>query len=326
MITLEAGVSPSTVSRILNGSAPVSAFKRDAVERVLTTRQFQPNALARGLVRGKTLTIGVLTQDIGSPFYGEILRGIEDVLAKTDYFSLIVSGHGNQKDEIAGMALLEARRVDGVIVLNGRLTDEQLLAYSEHLPVVATGRGCTFRNLFSLSIDQFHGAYLAVQHLIELGHTRIAYISGPEDNLDSTQRMRGYQKALMDNSLMYDSNLVVHADFRASGGTLAIHQLLTARRGFTAIFAANDQMAYGASLALYRLNIRVPEDISIVGFDDLPSSEFTMPPLTTVRQPVYQIGELAGKAVLGLIEHQPIQVQPLALNLIVRETTRRIRP
>lgn len=325
LIAREAGVSPSTVSRILNGTAKVSEDKRLAVEQTIARFNFQPNQMARSLATGQTYTIGVLTQFIESPFYGEALRGIEDALADTPYSPLFVSGHWNLKKEEARMRLLQARRVDGVIILTGRLSDQQLLRYAERLPLVVTGRQLSAPKLVSVDVDDFQGAREATRHLIELGHARIAFISGPGDHPDAIERLRGYRQAHVDAGLALVPELVVPADFLESGGMLAIHQLLESRQNFTAVFAANDQMAYGARLALYRRNLRVPDDISLVGYDDLPNSTYSMPPLTTVRQPVYEIGKLAAQAVLKLIAGEAADIAAPPLELVVRESTRRVR-
>ena len=325
MIAREAGVSPSTVSRYLNGTARISEDKRLAVEQTIARFNFQPNMMARGLALGQTLSIGVLTQFIESPFYGEALRGIEDALSGTAFSPLFVSGHWNLKEETARMALLQGRRVDGVIVLTGRLSDAQLCDYAHKMPIVVTGRALEAPNLVSFHVNDFLGAYKATQHLIELGHSRIAFIAGPADHPDAMERLRGYQQAMDDAGLIRDPGLVAQADFHESGGVLAINQLMESRQNFTAVFAANDQMAYGARLALYRLNIRVPEEISLVGYDDLPNSIYSMPPLTTVRQPVYEIGRLAAQAMLDLIAGRVARVAAPPLELVVRESTRRLR-
>lgn len=325
LIAREAGVSPSTVSRILNGTAKVSADKRLAVEETIARFNFQPNAMARSLAKGQTHTIGVLTQFIESPFYGEALRGIEDALRDTGYSPLFVSGHWNLAEEEAKMRLLQGRRVDGVIVLTGRLGDAQLLQYAQRLPIVVTGRQLSAPRLVSVDVDDFRGAQQATRHLIELGHTRIAFISGPTDHPDAAERLRGYRQAHADAGLALVPELVVPADFMETGGMLAIQQLLESRQNFTAVFAANDQMAYGARLALYRRNLRVPDDISLVGYDDLPNSTYLMPPLTTVRQPVYEIGRLAAQAMLKLIAGEAAEIAAPPLELVIRESTRRVR-
>jgi LacI family transcriptional regulator len=325
LIAREAGVSPSTVSRILNGTAKVSDGKRQVVESTIARFNFQPNLMARSLALGQTYTIGVLTQFIESPFYGEALRGIEDALAGSPYSPLFVSGHWNLKKEEARMRLLQARRVDGVIILTGRLPDQQLLKYAQRMPIVVTGRNLAAPRLASFALDDFTGACDATRHLLELGHTRIAFISGPDDHPDAIERLRGYQSALLEAGVDLVPELVMRADFTESGGMLAMHQLLASRTSFTAVFAANDQMAYGARLALYRRNIRVPEDISLVGYDDLPNSMYSMPPLTSVRQPVYEIGRLAAQAMLKLIAGEAADIAAPPLELVVRESTRRLR-
>lgn len=328
MVARIAGVSPSTVSRILNGTAKVSDTKRLAVEQAIAHSNFKPNAMARGLAKGQTMSIGVLTQFIESPFYGEALRGIEDALADTSFIPLFVSGHWNLEDEMERMALLQSRRVDGVIILTGKLSDAQLLAYAERLPIVVTGRVLRGPNLISLTVDDFAGAYRATQHLIEYGHTRIAYISGPTDHPDSLERLRGYRQAIGDAGLAINERLILQGDFLESGGANAMQKLIDAGHVFSAVFAANDQMAYGARLVLYRLHKRVPEDISLIGFDDLPHSASTLPPLTSIRQPVYEIGKQAANAMLQLIngETRTTKLSPTPpLELVLRESTRNLR-
>ena len=325
LIAREAGVSPSTVSRFLNGTARISDAKRIAVEQTIARFNFQPNSMARALALGQTMSIGVLTQYIDSPFYGEALRGIEDALEHSGYVPLFVSGHWNPVTEVARMAMLHARKVDGIIVLTGRLSDSQLIDYAQRMPIVVTGRELDGPNLVSLHIDDVDGARQATRHLIELGHTRIAFIGGPDDRHDAQARLRGYHLAFTDAGLEVIPELIVCGDFLESGGLMAINALLERRAHFSAVFAVNDQMAYGVRLALHRRNIRVPEDVSLVGYDDLPNSVYSVPPLTTVRQPVYEIGRAAATAMLDLIGGKRTLFGPQAAALVVRESTRRLR-
>ncbi|HYO51412.1 LacI family DNA-binding transcriptional regulator [Archangium sp.] len=320
-VARRAGVSPSTVSRILNGTARVRESKRQAVERAIADLGYHPNVIARGLARGRSMSVGVITQDIASPFYNETLKGIEDSLAGPGYAPLFVSGHWNEAKEAECMALLVARRVDGVIVLTGMIDDATLLGYALRLPLVITGRNLRGPNLVSIQLDNEQAAFDATWHLIELGHTRIAHIAGPESNVDAQERLAGYRRALTEARLPVDERLIVIGDFHEASGLLALNQLLETRLHFTALFAANDQMAYGARLALYRKGIRVPEDVSLIGFDDLPSSLYTTPPLTTVRQSAYDLGKVAGEAMLQLISGQAVSVPALPLRVIVREST-----
>lgn len=319
-----AGVSASTVSRVLNGTARVSESKRATVEATIARMKYTPNLLAKGLKKGTAMTLGIVVQHVYSPFFGELLRGIEGELSGTDYASVIVSGHWDVKDELESVNLLLARQVDGIIILSGCLTDEEIFAIAAQRCVVATGRTLNAKNVFGFALDNEYGAYQATAHLIELGHRRIVFIAGPKNHCDANDRLLGYRRALHEAGLKFDKNLVVQGDFNESSGVLAMDLLLGSRQSFTAVFATNDQMAYGARLGLFRRGIRVPDDISLVGFDDLPGSSFTTPPLSTVRQPMYEVGHLAANALIKLINGEQISVNPPKLELMIRETTRRV--
>jgi LacI family transcriptional regulator len=322
MVAERAGVSPSTVSRILNGTAQVSEEKQQLVRSVIQELNFRPDPAARSLAGGRAMSIGVLTQFIDSPYYGEALRGIEDVVQKANYSPLFVSGHWNESKEKISLSMLLERKVDGIIVLTGRLTNETLIDVASSIPVVVTGRQLQAPNLFAIDFDNVEGACLAVRHLHALGHQRVAFISGPLDHSDAKQRLTGFRSELERKAMPCEESLIVYSDFQESGGFRAMNQLLSSNQPFSAVVAANDQMAYGARLALYRAGLRVPEDVSIVGFDDLPHSGFTLPPLTTVRQSIYEIGASAAHAVLELIEGRTPPPAQIPAELVVRESTR----
>jgi LacI family transcriptional regulator len=277
------------------------------------------------LAGGRTLSIGVVTQAIDSPFYGEGLRGIEDELGAAGYIPLFVSGHWDADDEQKCIDVLLSRRVDGVIMFTGRLSDKALLAVAKQVPMVVTGRQLKAPRLFSLNFDNVEGARMATRHLIELGHRRIVHVAGDLAHADAVERHRGYQLALEDAQLLFDPALVVSGDFHESSGLMAVNHLIETRQDFTAIFSANDQMAYGVALGLYRKNLRVPDDVSIVGFDDLSGSQYAIPPLTTVRQPVYELGRLSARAMLDQLRGVTSQVELPPPHLVNRESTRRLR-
>ena len=326
-VTLErvaqvAGVSPATVSRILNGTAVVSDAKKRAVDTAIRRLAYVPNPVARGLAGGRTLSIGVITQSIDSPFYGITLRGIEEQLHAAGYSPLFVSGDWDADEEARCIELLRGRRVDGIIVLTGRLSDRALRACAKALPVVVTGRSLKAPGLMSLSFDNFEGGRLATHHLLVLGHRRIAFITGDPGHPDASERLRGYRAALEAAGLAFDPALVMPGLFDEASGQAAAERLLDSRQPFTAIFAANDQMAMGARLALHRRALRVPRDVSLIGFDDLPISRFVVPPLTTVHQPAYELGELAATTMLRLLGGTaPTGALP-APRLITRDSTR----
>lgn len=322
-VAREAGVSPSTVSRILNGSARVTAEKRVSVERAISALGFMPNLFARSLKSGKTMTIGLLTQDVESLFFGSAVKGIEAGLADTGFAAIVVSGHWDAVEEAARVRLLMARRIDGLVILGGHLGDEDIVEFARHQPIVVTGRRLNAHNLLSFALDQEHGGYLATRHLLALGHRRIAHLAGPLDQIDAAQRLAGYERALREATVPLDPALLVHGDFHEASGMLAMNHLLDSAQPVTAVFAANDQMALGARMALYRRGVRVPEEMSIVGVDDIPAAAYSTPPLTTVRQPIYEIGLAAANALLSLLGHSRPGVSLPALELIVRESTRR---
>jgi LacI family transcriptional regulator len=207
-------------------------------------------------------------------------------------------------------------------VLTGRLGDDVLTRCAQTLPVVVTGRSLQAPGLFSLNVDNFQGGRLATHHLLALGHRRIAFIAGDADHPDAVDRHRGYRAALEAADIAYDPALVVPGQYSELSGQQAVERLLHGGRHFTALFATNDQMAIGASLALYRRGLRVPSDVSVVGFDDLPGSLFSIPPLSTVHYPTYEIGRLAAAAMLDLLRGRLPTVTAPAPRFIPRESSR----
>lgn len=324
MVAQAAGVSPSTVSRVLNGTAAVNEAKQQAVNAAIARLGFQPNPVARGLAGGRTLSIGVVTQTISSPFYGEALHGIEDRLEEEGYIPLFVSGHWKEAEERQAIDALLSRRVDGAIVLAGRVSNEALQAYARRVPMVVVGRDLSGPGLFSFGFENRAGARLATRHLIECGHDRIAFITGDPEHEDALERQAGYREALQQAGLPFDPALVVEGDFTESGGLRAVQHLLEQRIRFTAIFGANDQTAIGAALGLYRRQVRVPDDVSLIGFDDVAPAKFSIPPLTTVRQSIYDMGRIAAEAVLALVSGRQPAITLPPLQLVPRESTRRV--
>jgi LacI family transcriptional regulator len=321
MVAKEAGVSMATVSRIINGTAQVSDQRKSAVERAIAKLNFRPNQAARGLAMGKSTTIGVITQAIDSPFYGEALRGIEDHLQKRGYAALFMSGNWDEQDEERCMRELMARRVDGIIMFSGRMQDSELASHARKVPIVLCGRRLKSAGVFSLYIDDEEGGLLATRHLIELGHRRIAFIAGILDHPDAIERLEGYRRALSDAGIPYDPQLVVPGDFHEEGGVDATMRLLSLNIPFTALFCVNDQTAYGACLALHRSGLSVPRDVSVVGFDDLHSSAYRVPPLTSVRQAVRSLGESSAEAMLQMLKKERPRASLPPVELIVRESS-----
>jgi LacI family transcriptional regulator len=317
-----AGVSPSTISRVLNGTATVSEAKTAAINAAIAQLGYVPNPLARGLAGGRTLSVGVVTQALDSPFYGAALRGVEEQLDSQGYRPLIVSGNWHAEEEARCIDMLLARRVDGIIVLTGRLSDRALTDCAKRVPVVVTGRQLEAPGLYALNFNNFEGARLATQHLILLGHRHIAFIAGDPDHPDSIERLNGHRAALEAAGITYESVQVIQGEYHEVSGMLAVDRLLQSGRPLTAIFAANDQMALGAALGLRRHALRVPDDVSLVGFDDLPSSQYASPPLSTVHQPAYELGQIAATCMLQLLSGVEPTAELPAPRFVARESTR----
>ncbi len=319
-----AQVSPATVSRVLNGTARVADAKREAILRLVEEMNYKPNRLAQSLKLGSTRTIGVLTQSLESGYFNKTMTGIEDVMKGAGYAMLIMSGHWHADEEAERIELLIGRRVDGIAILTGNLTDAQILKYSKRVPIVAFGRHLQGERAMGFQLDNYTAACEAVALLIEQGHRRIAFIGGPHEHEDARARLKGYRDTLARHRITVDPALIVNGDFEEQGGLLAMNQLLAAHERFTAVFAANDLTAYGARLALYRRGVRVPDDVSIIGFDDLDGSMYATPPLTTVRQPLYEVGRCIGNMLLPMIGHEGAEPKVPSLSLVVRESVRRI--
>lgn len=317
-----AGVSPATVSRILNNTAAVDPTKEKLVLQAIERLNFQPNKTAQGLASGRSSTIGVLTQHLGSPFFGDMLLGIERGLRISSYAPIFASSQWNMRADLAVLDTLMRRQVDALIVIGGEIPGEQLRELADRLPVVVVTRQVEGLENQCICLDNFEGAYRATSYLVEMGHTAIAHITGNLSHQDAHDRRAGYLQALADAGIEVNPNFIVEGDYTESSGVMGVARLLAARDGapFTAIFAANDQMAAGVRLALHRRGIRVPEDVSLVGFDDLPYSPYMTPPLTTIRQPALEMGTKAAQLVLAMLENKPIQGILFPIQLVVRES------
>src|SRR3954447_15430676 len=242
-IAREAGVSPSTVSRVLNGSKRVADDKRALVLAAVAQHQYRPNAVARGLVRGRSMSVGVLMQDITSPFFARMVSGIEQGLDRAAYRPMFASTHWhaqNQEDELRSLQLLLERRVDGMIVLASSISDDDLHAVAAQVPLIVVSRRVEGLEPQCLYIDNQGGAYRATRYLIGLGHTRIAHIAGTPGHPDAAERQAGYCRALADAGLAVNEHLIVAGQLNEESGLVGVEELLARGEQFTAIFAAND--------------------------------------------------------------------------------------
>ena len=292
-VAARAGVSVATVSRVFNGKGPMRSETMQRVRAAAEEMKYVPHAGARSLSTRSTHTIGVLLPDLHGEFFSEVIRGI-DVTARQRGFHVLVSGSHSDVDEMSEMLRALNGRVDGLIVMS---PDLELGSISNALPVsvpvVVLNSAASDRA--SIRIDNYAGARAMTRHLLELGHRRIAFITGPQRNADAAERRRGYRDA-MDHAKA--TALEVSGDFTEDAGYAAGESIAKMSPRPTAIFAANDAMAIGALRAMREARVRVPQEIVLAGFDDIPIARYLTPPLTTVR---VEIAELGRRAVDQLI-------------------------
>lgn len=320
-----ARVSASTVSRALSGYPHVSPGTRQAVRSAAVTLRYRPNLMAQDLARGRSQTVGLLLPDTVSPFWGRLVKGIETGLREHDYSLLMASAEGSASASKA-LELLISHHVDGLVVAaGGNISDEDVLALTDEIPFVAVGRSLAGREDSLIRVQNSQGAYQVTQHLIALGHARIAHLSGPLWHPEARERLEGYRRALQDAGIVPDPDLLVEGDFGTPTGLIGMERLLSAGREFTAVFATSDQVALGASLALYHRGLEVPRDVSLAGFDDQPFAAYTRPPLTTVSQPLFEMGQAAVRSLIGRIQGRPVPLPTFATTLCLRESTAPLR-
>lgn len=319
-----AKVAVSTASYALNGTGKVSQETREKVLKAAEELGYRPNGVARDLKRNvKTGIICMFVNDLGGPFYSEVLRGVQDIAGFNGY-NLIACNH-TMTDKF-----LSERRVDGAIILSPNIPDKLLERVAgPQFPIVVMDRELKHEHIYNVLLDNINGAYLASKYLIDLGHRKIAYISGPMISYDNIKRLEGYKKALDDHNIGFDPSLIVQGRFTEEGGYGAMKLLMFNSKqnniNIEAVFCANDEMAIGAINALSAEGIRVPEDISIIGHDDIRLASYIKPSLTTIRHQQYEWGTMAANLVFqGLKEGSKGGNMILPAKLIERESCKRV--
>jgi LacI family transcriptional regulator, repressor for deo operon, udp, cdd, tsx, nupC, and nupG len=317
-----ANVSTATVSRVLRNADNVTEETRKRVLEAIEKLNYQPNVLGRYLRRMETETVLVVVPDITNPFFSKVLRGIESVAIKNGYQVLLGDTQNNVRLEEEYLNLLRQKQVDGTIFLTARISRDLIEEMSRQFPVVLACEYFEGAKIPTVSIDNISSARKATEHLIKLGHRRIAHLSGPMNIILSRDRLRGYQQAMMQYELDIDPVLIQEGDFSYELGYNLTLKLLALKNPPTAIFAANDEMAIGAIKAIRDCSLRVPEDIAVVGFDDIKIASIFEPNLTTISQPMFEIGEKAMNLLLQLIEGNELDKRQFVLEdtLIIRDS------
>lgn len=295
-----AGVSVATVSRVLNGAVPVADDTRVKVVEAMEMLGYQPNTFARSLVTNRSQALGVIVKALSSTFVAPMLHGIESVAEAAGMHLLVSSGHVDAATERRALEFQLERRPDALILDVEGLSDEYLIELVDRgVNAFLIGRLVPQLAHRCVYLDNTAGGLLMTRHLIEHGHRRIAHISGPVRMHDSRERLEGYRRALAEAGMPFDPELVVESDFQEEGGYRAMQELLSRRASFSAVFAGNDQMAAGALAAIRDSGHSVPDDISLVGHDDVLLARYLYPALTTARQPIAQMGAAAATMALA---------------------------
>lgn len=326
-IAEKVGVTESTVSRVLNGIPKASKETRKEIFQVAAELGYKPNQIARSLVTKKTHTIGLIISDLSNTYFARVASGIEKIASKYNYSLIISTTGGEEKEELKYINLLKEKQVDGILFASGRMpaSCKKLLRETE-IPTVVVAREVE-EELPSVHIDNVKESYRAVKHLINSGHQKIAMISGASNDKESgLYRIQGYRQALNDNNLKIKEDLIVEGDFKLQSGIKAMEKILKRDDSITAVFAASDEMGVGAIKAIKKAGLKVPEDISVIGFDNNIISLASDPELSTISQPEEELGWHSMEMLYKVINREKLEKKKIYLpcKLIERESVKHL--
>jgi LacI family transcriptional regulator/LacI family repressor for deo operon, udp, cdd, tsx, nupC, and nupG len=322
-IAKKANVSPSTVSRALQDHPRIGEKTKQRIKKIAKEMDYVPSTVAKSLFANRTWTIGLVLVTIADPFMGRVVEGVEHAAIEAGFNVFLSTSQNDPQRELAVIDIFQQRRVDGIIVIASHLFSR----YAQHLdrsktPIVIINEQEPGANMHSVTVDDVQGAQLAVEHLIDLGHRRIGYVGITNRPKSNRHRLKGYQDALATAGLAFDPALVFTSDEiedHAKRGEASVEMLLAA--GATAVFCYNDTTAMGVLAACYRRDIVVPDRLSVIGFDDIDMAAYTIPPLTTIRQPRFELGQRAVQLMLAALDGHEPENQIVSGELVVRETT-----
>lgn len=301
-VARHAQVSVTTVSHVVNRTRFVSDAARERVERAVAELRFVPSALARSLKSNRTHTIGMMIPNNSNPYFAEIIRGIEDTCFAAGFNVILCNSDDAPVKQGTYVRLLCEKQVDGLIVVSSGADDELIdTLRAAPMPQVVVDREIDDLPADLVEVNHEAGAVLATRHLLQLGHRRIGCIAGPQALPPARQRVAGYHRALQAAEIAIDDRLLRRADFTSAGGHEAMSALLAIEAPPSAVFASNDLMAIGAICAAAAIGLRIPQDLSVIGFDDIALATYCNPPLTTIAQPKHQTGELAARLLMSRI-------------------------
>lgn len=321
----EAGVSYSTVSRVVNNKDVVDEHTRARVMQAITKLGYVANRQARSLAGGSSQVIGLLVRDLGTGYIGEIIRGIDDELAQAQYDLMLYTTHRRRTKESAYVTMMAQGVADGLLLVLPRHPEAYLVSLTErNFPYFLIDHQGIAKDEPAVAAANWQGGFAATDHLIALSHRRIGFVTGNLSMGCSLDRLAGYRAALEQHGIPADEDLIQEGNFFQSDGYAAGEALLDLEDPPTAVFASNDVMAFGVMDAVRDRGFRIPGDISIVGFDDIPQAASVHPPLTTVRQPLEEMGRVAARSLLALIDDPRRTADRIELptELVVRQSCR----
>jgi LacI family transcriptional regulator len=318
-----AQVSVSTVSHVINRTRFVDPETQERVTLAIKALGYRPNMLARSLRRRETRTIGLLVPDNANPFFAEFARVIENAGFAEGYSVILCNSDRSEAKEETYIDVLLAKQVDGLIVISSTERADLLQRVLDvGVPLVVVDRNLTGLAVSQVLVANEQGGYLAGQYLVKLGHRRLGCIGGPSEGNPSWDRVLGFKRALAEAGIVQPPEAIVPGDFRYTGGELGMRALLDRDLGLTAVFASNDLMAIGAMITLRQAGLRVPDDVSVIGFDNILQAATMIPPLTTIEQPINDLGQATARLLLGQILKRTTEPSCLTIptSLVVRDS------
>lgn len=322
-----AGVSLATVSRVINNNARVSDKTRQKVESAMNELGYRPNSIAQSLASNRTNSVGILVSELHGSFFGQMMAGIESELRMAGKHVVITTGHNEKEREKEGIEFLKSRNCDALIVHVEGLSDEEIIQLDQNeTPIFFMSRYIEGVQENCISLNNELGGFLATKAMIEHGHRKIAYIAGPQLKHDAQERLAGHKRALKEYDLAFDEELYFEGDFTETGGKYGLKKFLKQNKTFTALVCANDEMASGAMTYAREHGYILPEQLSIIGFDNIIFSKHIYPKLTTIDNPVNEMGQMAAKLVLkNVYQQKDIDIQHFfEPSLIARDSITKI--
>ncbi len=320
-----AKVSLATVSRVMNGNARVSEKTRNRVLAAMKELGYRPNTIAQSLASNRSNCIGLLVSEIHGPFFGQMMSGVETEIRAAGKHVIITTGHSEEDKEKDGIEFLISRNCDAIILHVEAVSDEYLIELNKgKTPIFLVSRHVDELKDKCISLDNEMGGFIATESLIKMGHKDIAYIAGPLYKADASARLEGHKRALRENNLPINENLIHEAEFKEAGGIEGLRHFVKTEQQFSALVCANDEMASGAMTYAREHDLQMPRDLSVVGFDNVVFAPYLYPKLTTVNNPVHEMGKMAAKLVLKQVYQQKnLDIQTLfEPNLIIRDSAR----